>query len=163
MNKTCKPFTLEVNRIAHTHTHTFQLFGVYEAAMTLIRDFVKALEATTPMKQRKISCTLCRNCAVSNLSLHGSCILRSLQDSAKVVISRLLACSRCSLAVVASPILPVNDGARWRSRHGTVVATSGPRWVELGHAKVAVSWLLYFHVLFRSAPTYTYTCTFQFF
>ena len=29
--------------------------------------------------------------------------------------------------------------ARWRSRHFTVVATLGPRWVELGHTKVVVS------------------------
>ena len=42
--------------------------------------------------------------------------------------------------------------ARLRSRHFTVVATFGPRWVELGHSKVVVSWLLQFHALFRSAP-----------
>ena len=42
--------------------------------------------------------------------------------------------------------------ARWRSCHVTVAATWGPRWVELRRSKVVVSWLLYFHVLFRSAP-----------
>ena len=34
--------------------------------------------------------------------------------------------------------------ARWRSRRFTVVATLGPRWVELGHSKVVVSWLFSF-------------------
>ena len=66
------------------------------------RDFLKALETTTAMKRRNISCTFCSDCAVSNLSLHGRCIPQSLQNFAKVVISRLLARNSCSLAVVVS-------------------------------------------------------------
>ena len=47
--------------------------------------------------------------------------------------------------------LPLNDGQVEKSSfHGrchfgrrfTVVATLGPRWVEVGHSKVVVSWLL---------------------
>ena len=56
----------------------------------------KILETTTAMKRRKISCTFCSDCTVSNLSLDGRCSLRSLQDSANVVISRLLA-RNCNL------------------------------------------------------------------
>ena len=48
--------------------------------------------------------------------------------------------------------------AWWRSRHFTVVATLGPRWVELGHSEVVVSWLLYFHVLVKSAPIAAEEC-----
>ena len=42
--------------------------------------------------------------------------------------------------------------ARRRSRHFTAVAALGPQEVELEHPKVVVSWLLYFHVLFRIPP-----------
>ena len=42
--------------------------------------------------------------------------------------------------------------ARWRTRHFTVVAALGPQWVELGHSKAVVSWLLQYHVVFRGAP-----------
>ena len=67
-----------------------------------VRDFVKALETTTARKRHKISCTFCSDSGVSNLSLHGPCMSRSLQYSAKVFISGLLARNCCSLAVVVS-------------------------------------------------------------
>ena len=44
--------------------------------------------------------------------------------------------------------------ARWGSRPFTVVASLGPLWVEWGHSKVVVSWLLWFHVWVRSAPDF---------
>ena len=79
-----------------------------------IRDFQKALETTTATKRRKIGRKICSKCAVSNLSFHGRCISRSLHDSAKVVISRLLTRNCCSLAVVVSAniclSIPLNDG-----------------------------------------------------
>ena len=53
--------------------------------------------------------------------------------------------------------MPLNDD-QLESRHFTVVVTLGPWWVELGHSKVVVSWLLYFHVLFRSAPKFSCFC-----
>ena len=64
-----------------------------------------AFETTTATKRRKIWCKICTNCAVKNfcnLSFHGYCISRSLHDSARVVISRLLTRNCCSLAVVVS-------------------------------------------------------------
>ena len=64
---------------------------------------IKALETTTAIKRRKISCTFCSFYAVSNLSFHGCCISRSLHDSAKFVVSWLLA-RCCSLAVVVSAV-----------------------------------------------------------
>ena len=70
----------------------------------VLRDFQKALETTTAIKQRNISRKFCSNCAVSNLSLRGRCISRSLHDSAKFAISRLLTRNCCSLAVVVSVI-----------------------------------------------------------
>ena len=88
-----------------------------------IRDFQKALETTTAMKRHKILCQICSNCAVSNLSLRGHCISRSLHDAAKVVISRLLTRNCCGLAVVVSVIICLSMMARWRSRRFTVVAT----------------------------------------
>ena len=66
------------------------------------RDFQEALETTTATKRHKIWRKICSKCAVSNLSFHGRCISRSLHDSAKVVISRLLTRNCCSLAVVVS-------------------------------------------------------------
>ena len=89
----------------------------------LVRDFQKALETTTAMKRHKILRNICSNCAVSNLSLRGRCISRSLHDAAKVVISRLLTRNCCGLAVVVSVIVCLSMMARWRSRRFTVVAT----------------------------------------
>ena len=71
----------------------------------------------------------------------GRCISRSLHDSAKVVISRLLTRNCCSLAVVVSATFASLDGQVEKSSfHGR--CHLGPRWVELGHSKVVVSWLL---------------------
>ena len=47
-------------------------------------DFLKALDMTTAMNRGKISRTFC-SCAASNLSLHGRCISRPLQDSTNLV------------------------------------------------------------------------------
>ena len=79
-------------------------FGAAVFFRGFFRDLLKALETTTAMKGRKISCIFCSDSAVSDLSLHGRCISRSLQNSARVVISQLLACNCCSLAVVVSAI-----------------------------------------------------------
>ena len=60
---------------------------------------------TKAIKRRKISCTVGSDCCVFDLSLHGRWISQSLQDSAKVCISRLLARNGCSLVVVVSATL----------------------------------------------------------
>ena len=44
--------------------------------------------------------------------------------------------------------------AGWRSRHFTAVTALGPQEVELEHSKVVVSWLLWFHVLFKIPPIF---------
>ena len=56
-----------------------------------LRDFLKALEMTTAMKRHKISCTCCGDNAVSNLSLHGRCISRSLH------LAVVASCGRCKI------------------------------------------------------------------
>ena len=91
--------------------------------LKLFRDFQKALETTTATKRRKIWRKICSKCEVSNLSFHGRCISRSLHDSAKVVISRLLTRNCCSLAAVVSATfclsIPLNDGqVEKSSSHG---------------------------------------------
>ena len=78
--------------------------GLVDLKASFFRDFQKALETTTAMKRHKILRKFCSNCAVSSLSLRGHCISRSLHDSAKVVISRLLTRNCCSVAVVVSVI-----------------------------------------------------------
>ena len=100
-----------------------------------IRDFLKALETTTAMKRRNILCTFCSDCAVFNLSLQGRCISPSLQDSAKVAISRLLARNCCSLVTfwwsLWVQFLPLNDGQvekssfHGRCHFGTLVGGIG--------------------------------------
>ena len=94
-----------------------------ESKKAMLRDFQKALETTTAMKRNKILRKICSNCAVSNLSLRGRCMSRSLHDAAEVVISRLLTRNCCGLAVVVSVIIFLSMMARWRSRRFTVVAT----------------------------------------
>ena len=88
---------------------------------------LKALETTTAMKRRNILCTFCSDCAVFNLSLHGRCISPSLQDSAKVAISRLLARNCCGLAVVVSAIF----ASQWWPGGEVVISRSLPLW-DLG-------------------------------
>ena len=70
----------------------------------ILTNFQKALETTTAMKRRKTLRKISSKCAASSLSLRDRCISRSLHDSAKVVISRLLTRNCCSLAVVVSVI-----------------------------------------------------------
>ena len=62
--------------------------------------------------------------AIVELSLHGRCMSRSQQDSAKVIISRLLARNCCSLAVI------VGASQWWPSRE-VVFSGSLPLW-DLG-------------------------------
>ena len=71
----------------------------------LFRDRLKALEMTTAIRRCKISCNSGGDCWVSDLSLHGCCKSQSLQDSAEVVISRLLPRNCCGLVVVVSAII----------------------------------------------------------
>ena len=94
------------------------------ARSVFIRDFLKAFETTTAMKRREISCTFCSDCAVSNLSLHGRCVWRSLQDPARVVISLLLAHNCCSLAVVVRSIF----ASQWWARGEVVISRSFTLW-----------------------------------
>ena len=96
----------------------------YDYRQTFITDFQKALETTTAMKRRKISCKICSDCAVSNLSLHGRCISRSLHDSAKVVISWLLARNCCSLVAVVGAIFASQS---WPGGE-VVISRSLPLW-----------------------------------
>ena len=49
-------------------------------------------------------------------------------------------------------LLPLNEGQVEQSSSPTAVTALRPQEVELQHSKVVVSWLLYFHVLFRNAP-----------
>ena len=85
----------------------------------LLRDFLKALETTTAMKRRKISCNSVGDRWVSFLvtsrSLH---LVGSVQDSAKVVVSWLLARNCCSLAVVVTSIFV----SRWWSGGEAVIS-----------------------------------------
>ena len=66
---------------------------------------------------------------------------RSFQNSANVVISRLLDRNCCSLAVVVSTIFALDDGQVEKSSfHGRY--QFGTWEVELGDSKFVVSWLL---------------------
>ena len=94
-------------------------------ACGMFREFLKALETTTAMKRRKISCSCGSDCWASDSSFHG-CWLGI------VVVWRLLWVQ----------LLPLSSVAGWRSRHFTAVAALGSRQVELEHSKVVVSWLL---------------------
>ena len=92
--------------------------------MRKIREFLKALETTTAMKRREISCSFSSDCWVSDSSFHGC--WRGI-----VVVWRLL----------WVPLLPLNDGQVEKSSfHGCY--RLGPQEVELEHSKVIVSWLL---------------------
>ena len=62
--------------------------------------------------------------AVSNLSLHGRCVSRSLHDSTKIVISRLLARNCCGLAVVVGAIFASQS---WPGGE-VVISRSLPLW-----------------------------------
>ena len=95
---------LEVNSPSQRKVIIFPLSHRSPFYQTLLRDFLKALETTTAIKRCKISCNSSGDCSVSDLSFHGRCIARSLQDSAEVVISRLLARNCRSLAVVVSAV-----------------------------------------------------------
>ena len=130
--------------LLRNHSWETYHFSGYECSAFLTSENSYRLEMTTAMK-RTLS-TFCSDCAAPDLSLHGGYISRSLQDSAKVVKSRLLPRNSCNLAVIvsanfASQVVILRLMPLW-----------GPRWVELGHSKVVVSWLLQFHVLFTGAP-----------
>ena len=94
-------------------------------------DFLKALETTTAIKGRKISCNSSGEYSVSYLSFHGRCISRSLQDSAEVVIARLLARNCRSLAVVVSAVFASRRwtfaSQRWPGGE-LVISRSLPLW-----------------------------------
>ena len=85
-----------------------------------------------------------------DLSLHGRCVSRSLQDSAEVVISRLLARNCRSLAVVVSAVFASRRwpfaSQRWPGGE-VVIWRSLPLWgvgrLNWDTRKVVVSWLLF--------------------
>ena len=91
------------------------------------RDFVKAFETTTAINRRKLSCNSGGDYWASDLSFHGRRISRSLQNSVKVFISRLLAPNRCSLAVVVIAIF----ASRWWPSGKVVISQSLRLW-DLG-------------------------------
>ena len=125
---------------------------------TMVRDFQRQLKRQQPQSDAKSDAKFAA--IVQFLACHFTVVAfsRSLHDSAKVVISRLLARNCRSLAVVVSAVFASRRWPfatqRWPGGE-VVISRSLPLWgveVDLGHSKVVVSWLLYFHVLFRSPP-----------
>ena len=95
--------------------------------MEFVTDLLKALETTTAMQRHKISCNSGCN---ADLWFHGPCTSRSLQDPAKSVTSRLLACNCCSLAALAVVVSAILTSRRWPGVE-VIVSLSLPLW-DLG-------------------------------
>ena len=151
-------FNLDLHRTAKSTHHPHKIddqnreckIGGSAYFAFLFRDFLKAHdETTTAIKRRKVSCTSSGNCRIFDLSFHGRCISRSLQDSAEVVISRLLAGKCRSLAVVVSAVFASRRwpfaSQRWPGGE-VVISRSLPLWgvgrLNWDTRKVVVSWLL---------------------